>query len=458
MSVLPQLERDLIDAARRRRPATLAASGPRAGLRRLRLPLLAAGCLLASATIALAASGVIPIGPPVKPRGLLSPNVGVGTPLPGGSRVLPLRVRDPYGGLPWGMRVVQTTRGEVCVQVGRIENGQIGELGLDGAFNDDGRFHPIPANAQAEYFRRVSKHGEEGFSPIGGCQLAGSASTDQALGDERNAGVGEAGVPPLSHQRDLYWGLLGPSAVSVSFHAGGRARTVNVVPGLGAYLVVTRALHSKQADYGGSSLGTPGDLPAGDGLAFIAYRLDGKLCERGASTGPHSSVPVAHPCPTPHWPSGPAASRDLHVPIHAHLSIHDRLVTGVQVSFTAPLAVTSARYYYAANMPIGPCMDGRSRIVASTGDTLDRDVVRGKTVHLALADPFVVGSSCHPGSNTISVVYEAANGGGSTIVGKVTVHLPAGTKPAPHPGFGFSRRLSRLARLSSALQRMGRRR
>jgi|HubBroStandDraft_6_1064221.scaffolds.fasta_scaffold2881754_1 hypothetical protein len=64
-------------------------------------------------------------------------------------------------------------------------------------------------------------------------------------------------------------------------------------------------------------------------------------------------------------------------------------------------------------MPIGPRIDGNSSIEASTGDTLDRDVARGEIVRLDLADPFVAGSSCHLGSNTITVVYETANGGSS---------------------------------------------
>ena len=57
--------------------------------------------------------------------------------------MLALQAPDPQGGLPWGMRVVRTTRGETCVQIARLDGDQLGQLGIDGAFHDDGRFHPL---------------------------------------------------------------------------------------------------------------------------------------------------------------------------------------------------------------------------------------------------------------------------------------------------------------------------
>jgi hypothetical protein len=446
MSVMPQLERDLVEAAKRRKQAAAA----RAGLARLRLPFLAAGCLLASATIALAAGGVIPVGVPVKPRQPLNPDAGEGLPLAGGSRLLPLRVPDPYGGVPWGMRVVRTTRGEVCVQIGRVQGGQLGELGIDGAFRDDGLFHPIPADAQAEYFKDASKEAANGFAPIGGCQLIGTATANQAIGDDRNAGVGETGSLPPSDMRTIDWGLLGPQAVSVRYGAGSQAHTVSVVPGLGAYLLVQRTLHPAQAGYGGGSIGKPGLLPAGAGIAAITYRIDGKLCERGASTGPYRDAAVSHPCPTPHWPKNTEPPRNLRLPIHVRLQIHDRFVTGVQVSFAAPFAVSSARHHYAAEVPAELCKTAPNRgVTGYSGETLERDVPRGATIRFDLSDPFGANSRCHPRSKTIRIVYETANGGGGTIVGTAKVSLPAGTKPAPvnwpHAAHHRSQRADRAA-------------
>jgi hypothetical protein len=113
--------------------------------RRWRALALAGVLVLAGAAAALAASGLL-TGSPVRPGGPLSPTVGDGIPAPGGSQLLGFRVADPAGGLPWGLRIVHTTRGYVCLQVGRVQGGELGELGIDGAFNDDGRFHPLPAD------------------------------------------------------------------------------------------------------------------------------------------------------------------------------------------------------------------------------------------------------------------------------------------------------------------------
>src|SRR5206468_2059830 len=60
--------------------------------------------------------------------------------------LLNVEVPDPAGGPPWGLRYVATTRGLGCLQVGRIVRGDIGVLGQDGVFANDGRFHRLPEN------------------------------------------------------------------------------------------------------------------------------------------------------------------------------------------------------------------------------------------------------------------------------------------------------------------------
>ena len=91
---------------------------------------------------ALAASGVFQTGAPVAPEVAPLASTDVGAPIPSSVRLLALRVADPDGGPPWGLRTIKTTRGLMCVQVGRIVDGRIGVLGRDGAFHDDGRFSP----------------------------------------------------------------------------------------------------------------------------------------------------------------------------------------------------------------------------------------------------------------------------------------------------------------------------
>ncbi len=73
------------------------------------------------------------------------PETGLGQPEAASLTPLPMRVADPEGGPPWAMRVIRTTRGLVCLQGGRLVNGQLGGLGSGYAFGGDGRFHPFEA-------------------------------------------------------------------------------------------------------------------------------------------------------------------------------------------------------------------------------------------------------------------------------------------------------------------------
>ena len=148
MSIAPQLERELVEAARR---AGAGAQPGRAGRRRPRRRTLVAAVLvgvLVLTAAALAASGVLESGSPVVlPAGVpLTPHAGVGVPVAASVKLLAPRVADPGGGPPWAMRYVATTRGVACLQFGRLVRGQIGVIGRDGAFADDGRFHALASD------------------------------------------------------------------------------------------------------------------------------------------------------------------------------------------------------------------------------------------------------------------------------------------------------------------------
>ncbi|MGH2833720.1 MAG: hypothetical protein ACRDK2_13180, partial [Solirubrobacteraceae bacterium] len=114
----------------------------RVALRRSRGVLVVAACLVVTGS-ALAASGVFRTGAPVVPEVTPIATVNDGAPIASSVRLLSLRVSDPNGGPPWGLRTIKTTRGLMCVQVGHVVGGRIGILGNDGAFHDDGRFHPL---------------------------------------------------------------------------------------------------------------------------------------------------------------------------------------------------------------------------------------------------------------------------------------------------------------------------
>src|ERR1700685_4173288 len=121
-----------------------------------RVPVLASIAVVALllAAAALGATQIIGFGAPVRPgpvpgREQPSRSTGVGLPVASGegsptsAQPLAISVPDPGGGLPWGMRIVRTTRGLLCPQVGRLLDGRLGVLGQDGEFKDDGLFHEL---------------------------------------------------------------------------------------------------------------------------------------------------------------------------------------------------------------------------------------------------------------------------------------------------------------------------
>ncbi len=460
MTILEQLEHDLLEAANRRlADGTQVALEPktRGGWKRMtrgwRLSLIACGCLLASATIALAATGVILTGAPVRPEAQPNPAVGQGAPVPGASRLLSLRVPDPEGGLEWGMKVVRTTRGELCIQIGRVQNTQLGQLGIDGVFHDDGRFHAMPADILPGSIRQGVNRGENDATATVSCALTGQAVTGEHRGVDRSAGAanGRESARPRSELRDVYFGLLGSRAVSVTFRAGRTPVTIPVLKPLGAYLIVRRAEPREQVGVGGESTGSEGDLPAYPPLAAITYRLGGKLCERGPVVAPGGHTQATDPCPAPHWPATrDLPPRELHQPLRVRLRFSHGSVAGVLLSFKAPFAVQSAKQDYTIRIPGVSCgrqtfAHRRPEEIATGYDevTLGRDVTKGATV----THPFSAGElfapvcglpshprTVHRSAATIEVLYQAYQGAVPVIVGKVSVRRPAGVTVASTDG------------------------
>lgn len=456
MSILPQLERDLLEAAHRRLSAGDSAGAEPSGsprrdvrvrARRLRVALIALGCLLATTTIALATSGVIFTGAPVRPEGRLSPTAGEGVPAAGASQLLSLRVPDPEGGLPWGMRLVHTTRGELCVQIGRVQNGQLGELGIDGVFHDDGRFHPLPTDVLPETSRIGESTKNEEATETVSCALASQVFDGEHIGVDRSGGAanGRPAAKPKSELRDIYYGILGRHALSIRYKAGSRESTYSVLTPVGAYLIVRRTSPRQQAGYGDEGLGSEDELAPSPPLTAITYRLGGELCERGPSLPPGATQHLTHPCPQPRWPhSRHTPPRDLHQSLHTQLQISHHLLTGVKLSFTAPFAVTGAGEDYRMLIPVRcPGVLGYGAVVASLG----HDVARGATVTHFFSDTDLFYVSCTRGrvnwrpSAKIEVLY-GHPGGTQVLVGVATVEIPAGVRPAPPPS-GHSRHTPR---------------
>ena len=442
--------------------------GARASLRRApRLLLVAAAALLllGGAAVALAASGVILTGAAVPTPRLAGPAVGAGLPQPGKWKLLSLRVADPDGAPPWGMRVVRTTRGLVCVQLGRVQEGVLGELGIDGAFGNDLRFHPVGPGVLPTYAGGAADGGMT--SERGSCVLAygdvvaggqawGSAVTAEVSNADENAAFPEAiatGPPhrthqPADHRRRLVYGILGPHAVSVTYRDGGTLHTLPVVPGLGAFLIVLPAAGGGAGEGRGEAPGTdtPGEGPGTVGpLVKITYDDHGHTCENGSDAETGHSAAIVHPCPRPN-PNPPALrvtppGSFSRVP-HARLEVRHGRVIAADVTVSAPFAVTSAAEEYSVESePCGPRAEGLRSAV------LDRNVAAGRPVHLRLEYPF--SDPCTRHGVTVAVVYQAAGpqakrsygrAPGELVIGRVEIRLPKGDRGAQPPGAAALRR------------------
>lgn len=373
---------------------------------RLNAAAAAAVLVLAGGAVAVAATGVLN-GAPVRPE--VPPNANAGNGLPEGSRHLALLVADPDGGLPWGLRVFRTTRGQVCGQVGRLQAGQLGELGVDSAFGDDGRFHALAPD--------VLPPGYGGGSSTTECATRGQALIYEDPVADRSAMrlLPEAFAPhrqrPSLHDlRILSFGFLGPHAVSVTYRTPAGTRTVPVSGPDGAFLIVEPAVRPIQPFAGGGSggsivgeaNGTSLDVIVAPGrtgavVSAVTFRFGSHLCSQG------SGAPVSTPCPTRRvipprrWFS---PTRSLHAPVQLTLLPQSSAACSAaylrypcykgQVEFTAPYAVTTAGSDYAIEAH-SKCKTGGS---PDASWTLGRNVRREEIVRADSLGLFVFTPAC----------------------------------------------------------------
>ena len=405
-----------------------------------------AAVLLAGGTVALAATGVILTGSTAPAGAPVGPAEGIGDTV--SSRLLPLRVPDPDGGLPWGMRIVETSRRLVCAQVGRVHNGQLGELGTDGAFGNDGLFHPFSSQVVQTFPGGSTEDGTE--IDGGTCTLApepagaratawGSAVAAELWGVDRNAAF-SPGHPasPTSDRRDISYGLLGPHAVSVTYLEGSAVRDSAVVPGVGAYLIVQKAVARSDHEGTGEAPGTqtPGEGPGTDGaLRTITYdQGDGSTCENGYDARTGAKVPIARACPAPSAPAPSVQATQASSPVHLkiHLRVRSHRVLAAEVAFRAPFPVrTASQSYSLTSRGCGPRAEG----VAAAG--FNRDVARGGIVHIVLAYPFA--AKCSRSGLPVEVLFNNSapnarhspgRAPGQLVLATTTIRLPSGDLPA----------------------------
>jgi hypothetical protein len=352
--------------------------------------LIAAGlpALLALTAAALAAGGVITIGSPAKSPGrpLRNPHGGLGVLRPGTSRLLALRTGDPAGGPPWGMRVVATTRGVGCLQVGRIVDGRLGVLGRDGAFADDGRFHEEESTLGFVGPSSCATLDSQGRIFISTTSIDTPASAwDFGPGtpNEHPGGcdspVNTRGAPaellcPESDERNLYFGMLGPRALSVTYILSGVRHTVETVGAEGAYLIVTEAAgHDTHGDFTTDGVGALLSSP----ITEIHY-AGGHVCRiidantnhpRSSGCQPVGFQPVPRPALQP---------RQLEVPVRARVIDTGHGRRQIVISFRAGAAVTDASSAYTVTV-VPPPGHGRFAHETTIGST-QRNIAAGEQV------------------------------------------------------------------------------
>jgi hypothetical protein len=423
---------------------------------RLHALFVAAALVLAGGAVALAATGVLS-GSAVKPEVPLNAAAGNGLPLTGASAHLALLAADPGGGLPWGMRIEHTTRGQLCLQVGRVYGAQLGELGLDSAFGDDGRFHALPDTVLPPGYGGSA--GQVQCDPDGQTVIFEDLNADRSgvrlLPSEfrgpplKHPGEAPKGVPPVGDLRALAYGVLGPHAVSVTYKTPTGMRTIPVSGADGGFLIVEPAGYIKSEDTVGGSIGgtaEPGSVDVGlidrRGLPRMivaaTFRFAGQLCSQGVG------APVTRSCPMPKIsvPRHPHIRR-LNEPVHLTLLAQSHAACNAaflkfpcykgQVEFTAPYAVRSAGSEYEIE-GIASCKIG-GRV--ETSWSLERDVKAHELVKTDSLGRFVYAPSC-ASTEKFQVSYQKRPGVltagppekvilGTVSLGQAT--LPGGGKP-----------------------------
>jgi len=355
MTLLPQVRNQLLDAAdgRTHGHGPLGVLGRRRQRRGWhRAPLISLAVIFGLAGAAFA-SGVIQFGAPAPKSPLqlfTAPQTGDGALTPGTARMLPISTPDPAGGAPWGMREFATSRGLGCIEVARLAGGKLVAVGQDYAFGNDGRLHELSVSSGGAGFgdwcSALDQDQRLYINQMWGAQPA-SAWQSRCYAPGSPAGGHQPGEPecPTQDERNLYFGLLGPDAKSVTYTLQGHRRTLATSGPEGAYLIVTRTTPGQLL----KGVGTGGVVPVDGPITEIHYR-DGASCHITA----RSWIGGAYACtPSLQVPVGyvpPQALSYTHAqaqtPVHVRLIRTRRGGYELRLSITSRVAVANAESGY----------------------------------------------------------------------------------------------------------------
>jgi hypothetical protein len=339
--------------------------------------------LLITTAVAVAAGGLL-VGSPVKSEERLAPTIGWGVPIPSTVKLLALSAPDPEGGLPWGLRLIQTTRRLGCLQFGRLIAGRLWVIGRDGAFQDDGRLHQLPTDIfEPQGCASLDAHGRT-YLAVGRVAVPASGYAPGCNAPEAPAGATSTRRQcPAHDERALFYGALGPDAKSITYALDGRTVRAATSGPDGAYLIVANARPGADPNIGGPDAPNGSSILPRGGLAqpirSIEYR-GGYVCHIGARgdrdrTGRACVVPGYEPAPLA------ATAAEVRTPISARLRIRHRPGGApedvAQISFTARVAIDRSGEYYDATL-VNTCSGG------SAGAEPPNDIAAGQRVVMRL--------------------------------------------------------------------------
>jgi hypothetical protein len=313
--------------------------------RRSRPAIVALVGLLATGS-ALAASGVLRTGASVGTPVPAIPSAYEGAVIPGSVHLLSLRVPDPDGGPPWGLRVLKTTRGLTCVQFGRVVAGRLGVLGEDGAFADDGAFHPFSSDfldgvGCGTDDARGNAFVNEQFHDTPASALA--RDQQHTSGGCYTPSIRRRFCPP-TELRDVYFGLLGPDAVGIARTAMGGGGTIPTAGPEGAYLIVLP--HRKIRCVPGALFCAKGESFSTGGPELVPYEVIHAVDYRGGSS-----------CDVP-TPARRRFSSQSTCPAAGYVAAPGQHFTASQLASKVSAHVEPARFYCEKAEQTVPC-DGR---------------------------------------------------------------------------------------------------
>jgi hypothetical protein len=331
----------------RQRGAFAGRSVGRVPVRVLVLAVLAA---LVLAAVALAATGAFRAGAPVRRSDPLIGHSGQDLGDVVRTELLSLSTPDPYGGPPWGMRVVYTSRGVGCLEVGRLLEGRLGALGIDGAFKDDRRFHELRPGRLSGLSECADLDGSGRLlytaAKRGLPRSVSEGCLPTPTPDEGYGRLPPGGICPADGVRQVYFGTLGPLARGVIYREGGQPHRLAIRPPAGAYLIVLPSPPSflRHDGFGTGTIGSRLPSPWTSPVTAVLYQ-DGAVCHIGA-LGPgvlreHCPLRGYTPVPGPRPTHAEVAS-----PLHFAVSHDDQGHREIAVSFIARASVTSAKQAY----------------------------------------------------------------------------------------------------------------